>query len=140
MSNVVDLNAATLRRIIQEERHKLMLEAKKKSAAAKGGKQHSMPKGNVKSDAAVSKHQGGPKDPKVEGKKSASPKKVDSSKQRRAMSLDEREVDADKMAETLANKVQHLKEMKSVERRLRTQLRLVLEKKNDIEQDIADLL
>ena len=138
MSNIVDLNAATLRRIIQEERHKLMLEAKKKSA--KGGKQHPMPKGNVKSDAAVSKHQGGPKDPKVEGKKSAAPKRVDSSKQKRAMSLDEREVDADKMAETLANKVQHLKEMKSAERRLRTQLRLVLEKKNDIEQDIADLL
>jgi hypothetical protein len=138
MSNVVDLNAATLRRIIQEERHKLMLEAKKK--AVKGEK---MPKANVKSEASVTKHQGPPKEPSVKGgKKSSVPKQLEAAKKKhmKSMSLDEREVDADKMAETLANKVQHLKEMKSVERRLRTQLRLVLEKKNDIEQDIADLL
>ena len=56
------------------------------------------------------------------------------------MQLDEQEVDADEMAHTLAKKVEYLKEMKLMEQRLRSKLRLVLEKKNGIEQDIVDLL
>ena len=113
MSNVVNLTANTLRRIISEERAKLVLEAKAKKA-------------KKNSDPAVSKHQGPPAAPKVGGKM--------------GKSLDEREVDADEMAHTLAKKVEYLKEMKLMEQRLRSKLRLVLEKKNGIEQDIVDLL
>lgn len=127
MSNVVNLTANTLRRIIAEERAKLVLEAKAKKA-----KKHS--------DPAVSKHQGPPADPKVGGKMGKKIKPPNNSKATKAMSLDEREVDADEMAETLAKKVEFLKEMKLMEQRLRSQLRLVLEKKNGIEQDIVDLL
>jgi hypothetical protein len=129
MANVVNLTADTLRRIIHEERQKLIAEAKRHK------------KGN--GDAAVKKHQGPPPEPKVEGgKKSSSGKQVEASRKKgmKALALEENEVDADAMAETIAKKVQHLKEMKSFERRLRTQLRLVIERKNDIEQDIADLL
>ena len=124
MSNVVNLTANTLRRIIAEEREKLVLEAK--------SKKHK--------DPAVAKHQGPPDDPKVGGKKGKKTKVADSTKAARAMSLDEREVDADEMAQTLAKKVEYLKEMKLMEQRLRSQLRLVLEKKNGIEKDIVDLL
>ena len=124
MANVVNLTADTLRRIIHEERQKLIAEAKK----GKGFK---------------SKHSNVPPEPKVEGgKKSNMHKQVEASKKKgmKALALEENEVDADAMAETIAKKVQHLKEMKGFERRLRTQLRLVIERKNDIEQDIADLL
>jgi hypothetical protein len=127
MSNVVNLTANTLRRIISEERAKLVLEAKAKKA-------------KKNSDPAVSKHQGPPADPKVGGKMSKKTKPTNNSKATKAMSLDEREVDADEMADTLAKKVEYLKEMKLMEQRLRSKLRLVLEKKNGIEQDIVDLL
>ena len=126
MSNVVNLTANTLRRIISEERAKLVLEAKAKKA-------------KKNSDPAVSKHQGPPADPKVGGKMGKT-KPTNNSKATKAMSLDEREVDADEMADTLAKKVEYLKEMKLMEQRLRSKLRLVLEKKNGIEQDIVDLL
>lgn len=132
MSNVVNLTANTLRRIIAEEREKLVLEAK-----AKGAKH---PKANVKSDPAVTKHQGPPDQPKVGGKKGKSMKPPAKNKAAKAMSLDEREVEADEMADTLAKKVKSLAEMKLMEQRLRSQLRLVMEKKNGIEQDIAELL
>jgi hypothetical protein len=127
MSNVVNLTANTLRRIISEERAKLVLEAKAKKA-------------KKNSDPAVSKHQGPPADPKVGGKMGKKTKPTNNSKATKAMSLDEREVDADEMADTLAKKVEYLKEMKLMEQRLRSKLRLVLEKKNGIEQDIVDLL
>ena len=127
MSNVVNLTANTLRRIISEEREKLVLEAKAKKA-------------KKNSDPAVSKHQGPPADPKVGGKMGKKTKPTNNSKATKAMSLDEREVDADEMADTLAKKVEYLKEMKLMEQRLRSKLRLVLEKKNGIEQDIVDLL
>jgi hypothetical protein len=133
MSNVVNLTANTLRRIIAEEREKLVLEAKK----AKGAKN---PKANVKSDPAVTKHQGPPDQPKVGGKKGKSMKAPANKKAAKAMSLDEREVEADEMADTLAKKVKSLAEMKLMEQRLRSQLRLVMERKNGIEQDIAELL
>lgn len=129
MANVVNLTAGTLRRIIEEERQKLMLEAKK------GKGKHKAPE--------LGKHSNTPPEPKVEGgKKSAHGKQVEASKKKgmKQLSLEASEVDADAMAETIAKHVTHLKEMKSIERRLRTQLRLVLEKKNDIEQDLADLL
>jgi hypothetical protein len=129
MANVVNLTADTLRRIIQEEKSKLMLEAKKHKKGAKAPE--------------LGKHKNTPDEPKVEGgKKSNVGKQVEASKKKgmKALALETTEVNADEMAETIAKKVQHLKEMKSTERRLRTQLRLVLEKKNDIEQDIADLL
>ena len=132
MANIVNLTADTLRRIIHEERQKLIAEAK-------GHKGHKGGKG----DAAVKKHQGPPPEPKVEGgKKTSTGKQAEASKKKakKALALEESEVNADEMAETIAKHVQHLKEMKSVERRLRTQLRLVIERKNDIEQDIADLL
>jgi hypothetical protein len=128
MANVVNLTAGTLRRIIEEERSKLMLEAKK-------GKHGKAPE--------LGKHKNVPNEPKVEGgKKSAHGKQAEASKKKgmKALSLEASEVDADAMAETIAKHVTHLKEMKSMERRLRTQLRLVLEKKNDIEHDLADLL
>jgi len=127
MSNVVNLTANTLRRIISEERAKLVLEAKAKKA-------------KKNSDPAVSKHQGPPAAPKVGGKMGKKTKPTNNSKATKAMSLDEREVDADEMAHTLAKKVEYLKEMKLMEQRLRSKLRLVLEKKNGIEQDIVDLL
>ena len=127
MSNVVNLTANTLRRIISEERAKLVLEAKAKKA-------------KKNSDPAVSKHQGPPAAPKVGGKMGKKTKPTNNSKATKAMSLDEREVDADEMADTLAKKVEYLKEMKLMEQRLRSKLRLVLEKKNGIEQDIVDLL
>ena len=127
MSNVVNLTANTLRRIISEERAKLVLEAKAKKA-------------KKNSDPAVSKHQGPPADPKVGGKMGKKTKPTNNLKATKAMSLDEREVDADEMAHTLAKKVEYLKEMKLMEQRLRSKLRLVLEKKNGIEQDIVDLL
>jgi hypothetical protein len=127
MSNVVNLTANTLRRIISEERAKLVLEAKAKKA-------------KKNSDPAVSKHQGPPATPKVGGKMGKKTKPTNNSKATKAMSLDEREVDADEMADTLAKKVEYLKEMKLMEQRLRSKLRLVLEKKNGIEQDIVDLL
>lgn len=125
MAKVVNLTADTLRRIIAEERQKLMLEAKK------GGK------------GFKSKHSNVPPEPKVEGgKKSNLPKQAEASKKKakKALQLEENEVDADEMAHTLAKGVKQLKEMKSLERRLRSQLRLVLEKKEGIEQEIADLL
>lgn len=128
MANVVNLTANTLRRIIEEERNKLMLEAKK-------GKKHKAPE--------LGKHSNTPNEPKVPGgKKSAHSKQTEASKKKgmKALSLEASEVDADEMAETIARQVQHLKEVKSIERRLRTQLRLVLEKKNDIEHDLMDLL
>jgi len=127
MSNVVNLTANTLRRIISEERAKLVLEAKAKKA-------------KKNSDPAVSKHQGPPAAPKVGGKMGKKTKPTNNSKATKAMSLDEREVNADEMAHTLAKKVEYLKEMKLMEQRLRSKLRLVLEKKNGIEQDIVDLL
>ena len=127
MSNVVNLTANTLRRIISEERAKLVLEAKAKKA-------------KKNSDPAVSKHQGPPAAPKVGGKMGKKTKPTNNLKATKAMSLDEREVDADEMAHTLAKKVEYLKEMKLMEQRLRSKLRLVLEKKNGIEQDIVDLL
>ena len=127
MSNVVNLTANTLRRIISEERAKLVLEAKAKKA-------------KKNSDPAVSKHQGPPAAPKVGGKMGKKTKPTNNLKATKAMSLDEREVDADEMADTLAKKVEYLKEMKLMEQRLRSKLRLVLEKKNGIEQDIVDLL
>jgi hypothetical protein len=131
MPNVVDLTPATLRRIIQEERQKLMLEAKVKKT-----KGMSAPE--------LKKHSNTPPEPKVggKGKKSTVSKQVETAKAKakKAMSLDEAEVEADEMAETIAKKVQHLKEMRDMEQRLRSQLRLVLERKNGIEQDIADLL
>jgi len=135
MPNVVNLTADTLRRIIEEERFKLMLEAKK---SKKGGSSEKLPKASFKQDPAVSKHH-----KKVTEKaKTPADKKVEASngKHRKAMSLQETEVEAADMAETLAKKMKHLKEMKSIEQKLRSQLRLVLEKKNGIEQDLADLL
>lgn len=131
MPNVVDLTPATLRRIIQEERQKLMLEAKAKKAQGMSAPE-------------LKKHKNTPPEPKVGGKGSNSTvaKQVQTAKvkAKKAMSLDEAEVEADEMAETIAKKVQHLKEMKDIEQRLRAQLRLVLERKSGIEQDIADLL
>ena len=106
---------------------KLVLEAKAKKA-------------KKNSDPAVSKHQGPPAAPKVGGKMGKKTKPTNNLKATKAMSLDEREVDADEMADTLAKKVEYLKEMKLMEQRLRSKLRLVLEKKNGIEQDIVDLL
>ena len=129
MANVVNLTANTLRRIIEEERNKLMLEAKK----GKHGKKA----------PELGKHKNVPDEPKVAGgKKSSHGKQAEAAKKKgmKALSLEATEVDADEMAETIARQVQHLKEVKSVERRLRTQLRLVLEKKNDIEHDLMDLL
>jgi hypothetical protein len=90
-----------------------------------------------------SKHSNVPPEPKVEGgKKSNVHKQVETSKKKgmKALQLEENEVEASEMANTLAKGVKHLKEMKSLERRLRSQLRLVLEKKESIEQEIADLL
>lgn len=140
MPNVVNLTADTLRRIIEEERYKLMLEAKRAKSNGNGnGKGNGrMPKPTFKQDAAVSKHH----KRVTEKAKTPAVKKVEAAngKHRKAMSLQETEVEAADMAETLANKVKHLKEMKSMEQKLRSQLRLVLEKKSGIEQDLADLL
>jgi len=129
MANVVNLTAGILRRIIQEERENLIHEGKRKKAG--------------KGAPELKKHSNTPPEPKVPGgKKSAHGKQADADKKKRmkALSLEATEVDADAMAETIAKHVTHLKEVKSIERRLRTQLRLVLEKKNDIEHDLADLL
>lgn len=138
MPNVVNLTADTLRRIIEEERYKLMLEAKRAKSNGNGKGNGRMPKASFKQDPAVSKHH------KKMSEKAKTPavKKMEAAngKHRKAMSLQETEVDAADMAETLAKKMTHLKEMKSIEQKLRSQLRLVLEKKNVIEQDLADLL
>lgn len=135
MPNVVNLTADTLRRIIEEERYKLMLEAKK---AKQKGSTEKLPKASFKQDAAVSKHHKNV----TEKAKTPADKKVEAAngKHRKAMSLQETEVEAADMAETLAKKVKHLQEAKRMEQKLRSQLRLVLEKKNSIEQDLADLL
>jgi hypothetical protein len=131
MPNVVELTPNVLRRIIAEERQKLMLEAKAKKA-----KNAAAPE--------LKKHSNTPPEPKVggKGKKSSVSKKVEAAKgkSKRDLYLAEAEVEADEMANAIVKKVNHLKEMKSIEARLRAQLRLVLEKKSDIEQDIAELL
>ena len=119
MPNIVDLNANTLRRIIQEERQKLTLEAKKQKV------------GKVV-----------PPEPKVSGKRSTVPAKIHATnkKAKKALSLDETEVRPDELASTLAKKVNHLREMSEMEMRIRDQLRIVMEKKGGLKQDIAKLL
>jgi len=97
MPNVVDLTPSVLRRIIAEERQKLMLEAKK-------AKKSTAPE--------LKKHSNTPPEPKVggKGKKSSASKQVEASKSKskRDLYLAEAEVEADEMADAIVKKVNHL--------------------------------
>jgi hypothetical protein len=127
MANVVNLTPETLRRIIQEEKEKIVAEARKKAPKTEGS-------------AAPVK---APANPTVKGgKKSSVPKQVEASngRARKAMQLDEREVEAADMAETLSKQVKHLKEMRDLESRLREKLRLVVESRTALEKKLTNLL
>ena len=104
MSRTVELTPQIISRIIEEERQKLISEAKAKKNGNGNGK---------------------PKEPTVKGgKKSTVLPEIQrtSEKARKAMHLDEVETEADELAGSVIKKAKQLKEMRDMEKKLRAQL------------------
>jgi hypothetical protein len=123
MSKVLNLTPDVLMRIIQEERQKLLNEAKrKKEKAVKGNKQ--------------------PPEPKVKGVKSTVLPAVEKAKLKgkKDMHLDETEVQAADMAGTVTKKAKQLQEVRALEENLRVHLRAIVEKRSALERDLIDLI
>lgn len=120
MSKVLNLTPDVLMRIIQEEREKLLNEAKGKKA--KANKQ--------------------PPEPKVKGVKSTVLPAVEKAKvkSKKAMGLDETEVQASDMAGTVSKKAKQLQEVRALEENLRNHLRALVEKRSALERDLIDLI
>jgi hypothetical protein len=121
MARVVNLTPDVLQRIINEERAKLIAEAR----------------------AGKAPKNAPPKEPTVKnGKKSTVPAQVEKKNRtaKKAMQLDEQEVDADEMASTVIKQAKQLKEMRSIESRLRAQLVMVVESRTDLERKLSKLL
>lgn len=124
MSRTVELTPQIISRIIEEERQKLIAEAKAKKNGTVGGKVT-------------------PKEPTVKGgKKSTVLPEIqrNSDKARKAMHLDEVETEADELAGSVIKKAKQLKEMREMEKKLRAQLELVMESRIELEKRLARVL
>ena len=122
MSRTVELTPQIISRIIEEERQKLISEAKAKKNGNGNGK---------------------PKEPTVKGgKKSTVLPEIQrtSEKARKAMHLDEVETEADELAGSVIKKAKQLKEMRDMEKKLRAQLELVMESRIELEKRLARVL